>query len=177
MTTCTHGQLARQCPICERDALRDAVPFAIGAIEDAIYLDDGLDGDTGQRVVHILREALESGTFNRAEYGLLPRPHVDVTLDAVRAALGMDADDEGNPVENIESIQAERDRLAIENERLREAAKDTTEQAAQIMRLLKISKEGGDDVGVLEDEIQQAFRILLIRAYGLRAALGEEGKV
>lgn len=94
----------------ERDALKEAVPFAIGAIEDAIYCEDGLDGDDGQRMIHILREAVELGTFGRSEYGSLPRPHADVTLDAVRDKLGMDADDESCPVEAIERLQRECDK-------------------------------------------------------------------
>lgn len=98
----------------ERDALQFAVPFAIGAIEDAIYLEDGLDGDVGQRVVHVLREAAEHGTFDRSEYGSLPRPHAEVTLDAVCVALGLDPDDEVDVVHAVRQSVAELARLRTE---------------------------------------------------------------
>lgn len=48
----------------ERDAGKIAIDFAKGAIHDAIYSDDGLDGDTGQRVLCILTEWQERGTFD-----------------------------------------------------------------------------------------------------------------
>jgi len=38
--------------------LREACEFAIGAIEDAIGLEDGLDGAEGQAVLKMLRDAL-----------------------------------------------------------------------------------------------------------------------
>jgi hypothetical protein len=41
----------------DRDALRAALEFAAGAIEDAIYRDDGLDGASGEAVLAVLREA------------------------------------------------------------------------------------------------------------------------
>jgi hypothetical protein len=54
-------------------ACKIALDFAAGAIGDAIYTEDGLDGDTGQRVLHIIAEAREEGTFDLAEYGSLDR--------------------------------------------------------------------------------------------------------
>ena len=39
-----------------------ALEFAKAAIGDAIYLEDGLDGETGQRVQRLIVEALERGT-------------------------------------------------------------------------------------------------------------------
>jgi hypothetical protein len=45
-------------------ALHSALLFAQGAIEDAILSEDGLDGDTGSRVLHIIEEAVTLGTFD-----------------------------------------------------------------------------------------------------------------
>lgn len=44
----------------EARTLREACEFAIGAIEDAIGLEDGLDGKAGESVLKMLREALAS---------------------------------------------------------------------------------------------------------------------
>ena len=93
----------------ERGALMNAVPFAIGAIEDAIYLEDGLDGDAGKCVIHVLREAMERGTFDKVKYGALPRPHVNVILDAVFDALGLDRDDEIDISQAVAQLKSERD--------------------------------------------------------------------
>ena len=105
----------------ERDSLQFAVPFAIGAIEDAIYLEDGLDGDTGERVIHVLREALENGTFDAVEYGKMPRPHADITLDAVHVALGLDPADESDVVGALKEHERERDEARAELARVRDA--------------------------------------------------------
>ena len=43
-------------PLIEK--LVEALDFSRGAIEDAIYLDDGLDGDAGQAVIKMIDEAL-----------------------------------------------------------------------------------------------------------------------
>ena len=52
-------------------AMRAALDFAAGAIGDAIYTEDGLDGDAGQRVLHIITEARELGTFDQQQFGAL----------------------------------------------------------------------------------------------------------
>lgn len=57
----------------ERDANGTALGFAQRAVEDAIYTEDGLDGDTGQRVLHIIEEALTHGTFDKVRFGELPK--------------------------------------------------------------------------------------------------------
>lgn len=41
-----------------------ALEFAKAAIGDAIYLEEGLDGETGQRVQRLIVQALERGTFD-----------------------------------------------------------------------------------------------------------------
>ena len=48
----------------EHAALRQAVGFAVAAIIDAIYTEDGLDGETGEAVLCLLTEALKDGTFD-----------------------------------------------------------------------------------------------------------------
>ena len=45
-------------------AKQSALEFAHAAISDAIYLEDGLDVETGQRVQRIVVEAMERGTFD-----------------------------------------------------------------------------------------------------------------
>jgi hypothetical protein len=42
--------------VADNTKLREAMDFAAGAIEDAIYLDDGLDGGAGEAVLLIMRE-------------------------------------------------------------------------------------------------------------------------
>ena len=64
-------------------AKNTALDFAERAIEDAIYTEDGLDGDTGQRVIHVIREAREQGTFDKVKYGDL----APSTNDKLAAAL------------------------------------------------------------------------------------------
>lgn len=77
----------------ERDALRQAMSFAQGAIEDAIYTEDGLDGETGERVLHIIQEAVERGTFDQTQIGGLPRPMLETENDALRARVaGLEAE-------------------------------------------------------------------------------------
>ena len=47
----------------QQKAKQYALEFAHAAISDAIYLEDGLDVETGQRVQRIVVEAMERGTF------------------------------------------------------------------------------------------------------------------
>ena len=78
--------------VAERDALRQAMSFAQGAIEDAIYTEDGLDGETGERVLHIMQEAVERGTFDQTQIGSLPRPMLETENDVLRARVaGLEA--------------------------------------------------------------------------------------
>ena len=44
----------------EVERLRAALEFAKGAIEDAIGLEDGLDGATGESVLKMIEQALET---------------------------------------------------------------------------------------------------------------------
>jgi hypothetical protein len=50
--------LARDQGVKPQHARIEALEFAHGAIGDAIYLDDGLDGDTGQTIQRMIRDAL-----------------------------------------------------------------------------------------------------------------------
>ena len=52
-------------------ACNSALDFAAGAIEDAIYSEDGLDGVDGEHILHIITEARERGEFDKAKYGQL----------------------------------------------------------------------------------------------------------
>ena len=60
-----------------------ALDFAEGAVEDAIYSEDGLEGDTGQRVIHIIQEARDRGTFDKEKFG----DHLPTTRIELEAAL------------------------------------------------------------------------------------------
>ena len=57
----------------ECEAGKTALTFAKAAIEDAILSEDGLDGDTGSRVLHIIEEAVTLGTFDKVKYSELPK--------------------------------------------------------------------------------------------------------
>jgi hypothetical protein len=46
------------------EALNNVLDFAVGAITDAIYHEDGLDGGTGERVLQLIAEVKKHGTFN-----------------------------------------------------------------------------------------------------------------
>jgi len=46
-------------------ALTAALQFAVGAIVDAIYTEDGLDGEAGERVLALIAEAQKYGTFDQ----------------------------------------------------------------------------------------------------------------
>lgn len=71
----------------ERSALRTALEFASAAVEDAIYTEDGIDGQDGERLLYIFREALERGTFDKVRYGDLPPMLLEVRNNALEAAL------------------------------------------------------------------------------------------
>ena len=45
-------------------ALKIALEFAAGAIQDAIYTEDGLDGLAGEQVLCLIVEALKYGTHD-----------------------------------------------------------------------------------------------------------------
>lgn len=46
-------------------ALNDALDFAVGAIADAIYREDGLDGATGERVLQTIAEVKKYGMHDK----------------------------------------------------------------------------------------------------------------
>ena len=46
-------------------ALAQALDFSVGAISDAIYTEDGLDGSAGEAILMILAEAKKYGTFDQ----------------------------------------------------------------------------------------------------------------
>ena len=48
-------------------AMRSALEFASKAISDAIHLDDGLDGATGEACLRIITEAIDHGTFDNVD--------------------------------------------------------------------------------------------------------------
>ena len=54
------GALIKEC-----ETLKTALDFAKGAIMDAVSLEDGLDGSTGEAVMRIITEAQEKGTFDK----------------------------------------------------------------------------------------------------------------
>ena len=72
----------REAAIAAKDA---ALQFAEGAIDDAIYTEDGLDGTTGERVLHLCREARESSTFDQEPFDRSRLPSVEV--EALRTQL------------------------------------------------------------------------------------------
>lgn len=98
----------------ERSALRTALEFASAAVEDAIYTEDGIDGQDGERLLYIFREALERGTFDKVRYGDLPPMLLEVRNNALEAAL----EQARVALENVDMAPLVRDALrAIEEMR------------------------------------------------------------
>ena len=85
-----HGHLDEaQAQLRERDAklaAKDAaLQFAGGAIVDAIYTEAGLDPAAGEAVLHICREARESGTFDKEPFDRNRLP--SILVETLRAQL------------------------------------------------------------------------------------------
>jgi hypothetical protein len=71
----------------ESEARKAALAFAQSAIDDAILSEDGLDGDAGARVLHIIEEAVTLGTFDQVKYGDLPKGMWELECDRLRREL------------------------------------------------------------------------------------------
>lgn len=93
----------------ERSALRTALEFASAAVEDAIYTEDGIDGQDGERLLYIFREALERGTFDKVRYGDLPPMLLEVRNNALEAALKL----AGEALEHLNNVYSGDSELII----------------------------------------------------------------
>jgi len=88
-------------------AMDAALDFAHGAIVDAISLDDGLDGATGEACLRIIVEAKERGTF-----------------------------DEGDP-KDLDTMTRERRKWLDDNEQLQQRVAQLEESGAKILTWIK----------------------------------------
>lgn len=86
------------------NACHAALDFARGAIEDAIYTEDGLDGDAGQCVLQIIDEARINGTFDSGKP--VPKSAEALECERARAALDMSDDDERDLADAIIAMKA-----------------------------------------------------------------------
>ena len=120
-----------------------ALEFATAAIGDAIYLEEGLDGETGQRVQRIIAQALERGTFD------VPGELGDFLVKRERAAQDQIAD----LTRRLEAAQRSYDALSATRDALK-AKLAAVEQERNTMRTALLALPG------VVKELEQALDVL-----------------
>lgn len=146
-------------------AHKTALQFAERAIEDAIYTEDGLEGEAGERVLHVVREAAERGTFDQTKLGELG-PSMS---------------------EQIAELTAERDAARERGAKLEaglraalESTQNTLQSAYHKCRAVCCGRAGyeccGDPVQTWDPEDQRTMDVLGPVERSLRAILSPEPK-